>query len=214
MKQVIVAAALAAVLGVPATAYAQMAVGIKGGVRWAGLRGDHDVESGTGIVAGGYVGFGVADQLALQFEVDYGVRSFSGLGVGANVLSSSAPPAEIRMRYLEVPLLLRVGFPQERVLPSVFAGPFVGFLLGCDLRPEGGESRACDDSERTEWFEPRSTDAGIIIGGALDLSLGNGSFFVDVRYGLGLLSIHAADAVTANHGGLDFTGGFAFPIGR
>ena len=208
------AAVFAAVLGAPAAASAQMAVGLKGGVRWAGLRSDQEAEAGTGIVAGGYVGFGVADQLALQFEIDYGVRSFSGLGVGANAVSPDAIPSELQMSYLEVPLLLRVGFPRERVLPSFFAGPYVGFLLSCDLRPEGGESRSCDDATRSEWFDPRGTDAGIVLGGSVDFAMGDGSFFVDVRYGLGLLSIHDDDAISANHGGLDFTGGFAFPIGR
>ena len=214
VKKWCVAALVALATGVPVAAEAQMAVGLRSGLRWAGLQGEEETDSGTGIVAGGYFGFGVADQLAIQFELNYGARSFSGLTVGDNALDSGAPPSEVSMRYLEVPILLRVGLPGERLMPSFFAGPYAGFLLSCDLQPEGGDRRNCDESDQPEWFNPQTTDLGLAFGAALDLAMGEGSLYLDVRYGLGLLSIHSGDAFSAHHAGMDFSAGFAFPIGR
>lgn len=214
VKQWIMAAIAVIAVGAPAALEAQMAVGIRGGIRWASLRGEQETDGGTGLLVGGYAGFGLADQLAIQLEVNYGARSVSGLRVGANALDSSEPPSDLQMRYLEVPILLRVGFPGERLLPSFFAGPYAGFLLSCDLEPDGAEGRSCDETTQPQWFSPRSTDAGMIFGAGLDLALGAGSVFLDARYGVGLLSIHSGDAFSTQHAGLDFTGGFAFPIGR
>lgn len=214
VKQWIVAAITMVAVGAPAALEAQMAVGIRGGIRWASLRGEQETDGGTGLLVGGYVGFGLADQLAVQLEVNYGARSVSGLRVGANALDATAPPSDLQMRYLEVPILLRVGFPGERLLPSFFAGPYVGFLLSCDLQPDEADGRSCDESTQPEWFNPRSTDVGMVFGAGLDLALGAGSVFLDARYGVGLLSIHSGDAFSTQHAGLDLTGGFAFPIGR
>lgn len=214
VKQWIMAAITMIAVGAPAALEAQMAVGIRGGMRWASLRGEQETDGGTGLLVGGYAGFGLADQLAIQLEVNYGTRSVSGLRVGDDALDTAEPPSDLQMRYLEVPILLRVGFPGERLLPSFFAGPYAGFLLSCDLEPEDAERRSCDESSQDQWFNPRSTDVGMVFGAGLDLALGAGSVFLDARYGVGLLSIHSGDAFSTQHAGLDFTGGFAFPIGR
>lgn len=227
VKQWIMAAITMIAVGAPAALEAQMAVGIRGGIRWASLRGEQETDGGTGLLVGGYAGFGLADQLAIQLEVNYGARSVSGLRVGANELDATASPSDLQMRYIEVPILLRVGFPGERLLPSFFAGPYAGFLLSCDLVPDEAEGRSCDErgeaGSETEqqsgvtqppWFNPRGTDVGMVFGAGLDLALGAGSVFLDARYAVGLLSIHSGDAFSTQHAGLDFTGGFAFPIGR
>lgn len=214
VKQWIMAAITMIAVGAPAALEAQMAVGIRGGIRWASLRGEQETDGGTGLLVGGYAGFGLADQLAIQLEVNYAARSVSGLRVGKDELDASADPSDLQMRYLEVPILLRVGFPGERLLPSFFAGPYAGFLLSCDLEPDEAAGRSCDESSQDQWFNPRSTDVGMVFGAGLDLALGAGSVFLDARYGVGLLSIHSGDAFSTQHAGLDFTGGFAFPIGR
>lgn len=198
-----------------AGAGAQAAVGVKAGANLTSLSGVRDTESIVGITAGGYMGFGIGDRVALQLEANYGVRGADGLALGAGELADDAPPSDLRLAAIEVPILLRAGFPGERLLPSVFLGPYVSFLLSCRLTPDGGSAGDCDDEGRDAWLTPRSTGYGLVAGGGLDLALGESTIFVDARYVLGLVSIESGDdPIEAFNSGLSITGGFAFPLGR
>lgn len=204
-----------ALLGGAADGQAQAAVGVKAGANLSSLGGVQDTESIVGITAGGYLGFGVADRVALQLEANYSVRGADNLSLGAGELDAEAAPSDIRLSAIEVPILLRAGFPGERLLPSVFLGPYVSFLLSCQLTPEDGSAGDCDDESREAWLSPRSTGYGLMAGGGLDLALGESTIFVDVRYALGLVSIESGeDSIDAYNTGLSITGGFAFPLGR
>lgn len=196
-------------------ASAQAAVGVKAGANFANVSGAADGEGMTGLSAGAYIAFALGDRLAVQIEGLYSARGASGLPIGANVLDDAAAPSEVRLRYIEVPLMLRVGYPGERLLPSIFLGPYAGFLLSCGLIEADGTQGDCDDETRASWFSPRSTEYGFTVGGSLDWALGESTIFVDVRYALGLVSIQAgSDPMDLRNGGLTVAGGFALPLGR
>ena len=206
--------ALAILLAAPAAATAQAAAGFRAGVRSAGLETAEGVSTITEPVFGAYLGFALSDRLALQTEVVYGTRGATGFGLGADALDPAGTGVELSMRYIEVPILLRVGFPGDRLLVSFAAGPYLGFLTGCDV-VAGGTTRACDDAAATERFEPRSTDLGLAAGAGLDFALGRSTVFVDARYTLGILSIQGgSDPFDARHNGVALTGGLAVPLGR
>ncbi len=214
MKKWIFGLGLAMALGTPAVAAAQSAVGVRAGMRWSELESSQDAGSMSSLVLGGYFGFGISNRLALQIEAVYGSRGAERLRVGANTLDTDATPVRLNMSYIEIPLLLRAGFPGERFLPSFFLGPYVAFLLDCEMRPDGGESQACDDEDAVQRFTPRSTDYGVLVGGGLDMAVGESTVFLDARYTLGLLSIQSGDGFDARHGGLALTAGVAVPLGR
>lgn len=215
MTKWIGAAALAAAFLVPATAVAQSAAGVRAGARWSQLETSHDAGSHTGLVVGGYFGFGVSNRLAIQVEAVYGSRGGDALLLGADAIDPNADPAGVEMRYIEVPVLLRAGFPGDRFLPSFFLGPYVAFLLDCELQPADAAARACDEDGAAQRFGPRSTDYGMIVGGGLDMAMGESTVFLDARYTLGLLPIASGDdAIDVRHTGLAISGGFAVPIGR
>ena len=206
--------ALGALAWAPA-AEAQAAMGVKAGVNLSRLAGAEDSESVTGLGAGAYLGFGLGDRLAVQIEANYAVRGGAGVRVGADALDESAPPSDVRLSYIEVPLLLRAGYPGERLLPSVFIGPYAGFLLSCRLELEDGSEGDCDDESRASWFNDRGTEYGLMVGGGLDWAIGESTVFVDARYALGLFSIQGGDdTMDLRNGGLTLTGGFAIPLGR
>lgn len=215
---VAIAVAGAAVAAAPGGAAAQSAMGLRAGVRHAQLDAASPSADGAidAFLVGGYFGFGLSDRLGLQLEVVYGGRGSEAMTFGTEVADGTAVTAGLDMSYLDVPVLLRAGFPGRRVLPSVFVGPYFGFMLSCELTPEGGETRDCDGEESlTARFTPRSTDIGLVVGGAVDFLLGESSVFIDARYTTGLLSIEAGDdAMDARHTGLAVSGGFAFPVGR
>lgn len=211
----VLAAALAALAAGAAPAGAQAAVGVKAGAALASLSGAQDSESRTGLVAGGYLGFALGDRLAIQIEAVYAVRGGEGVGIGANALDDAAEPSDIRLSYVEVPLLIRAGYPGERLLPSLFLGPYVGFLVSCGLTLSDGSEGDCDDEARAAWFNPRSTEYGLLFGGGLDWAVGESTIFIDARYSLGLGSVQDRDdAMDLRNQGLTITGGFAFPLGR
>lgn len=197
----------------PALASGQSAVGLRAGSRWAELDGGRNVEGRISeLVVGGYFGFGLSDRVALQFEAVYGGRGAEAVTIGTD---GAGGAGQLDMQYLDVPVLLRAGFPGQRLLPSIFVGPYFGFMLSCELTPEGGEGHDCDAEGEALRFSPRGTDVGLAVGGALDLLMGENTVFVDVRYTAGLLSIESgSDPMDARHAGLAVSGGFAFPVGR
>lgn len=204
-----------ALLLVPAAADAQAAVGLRAGARNAGLAAGRSTGTLTAPVVGGYLGIGLSDRLALQVEGVYGVRGADGLGLGNDALDATAPPVLLEMRHLDVPVLLRAGFPTRRFLVSFFAGPYAAFLIACEVTPEGGPTTSCDDDGAAQRFEPRATDFGFVAGAGLDLALGRTTVFVDARYTVGLQSIQAGDdPFDARHDGVAITGGLAMPLGR
>jgi hypothetical protein len=208
-------AVMAGLLAAPSLAHAQAAVGLRAGLRSAQLTTAQDVDGINDFVVGGYFGFGVSNRLALQLEAVYGTRGAKGLGLGDGELDAGAGPVDLEMSYLELPVLLRAGFPGERFLPSVFAGPYAAFLLSCEITPTDGASRDCETSGATERFHPRGTEFGILAGIGFDMAVGESTVFLDARYTLGLLSIESGDgAFDARHNGFAVTGGFAVPVGR
>lgn len=214
MKKAMTACALGVLLAAPMGAGAQTAAGFRAGVRSAGLETSQSVSTITTPVYGAYLGFGLSDRLAFQTELVYGTRGADGLGLGTDALDASAAGVELRMSYIEVPLLLRAGFPGQRFLASAFAGPYAAFLTNCEVSA-GGTTTSCDDATATQRFSPRTTDFGVVAGAGLDVALGESTIFVDARYSFGLLSLQAgADPFDARHNGLAVTGGFAVPLGR
>lgn len=215
MKRQVLWSALAAGLLIPGVGEGQAAAGFRAGVRSGTLETTQGVNAVSKPVYGAYLGFGLTDNLAFQMEAVYGTRGASGLGLGTDVLDPAATPVELAMGYLEVPLMLRLGFPAGWLLPSVFAGPYAGFVVSCDVSPDGGSRTSCDDETATQRFAPRGADVGVVAGAGLDISLGRATLFVDARYSLGLLSIQeGGDAFDARHSGIAVAGGFAVPLGR
>lgn len=206
---------LALWVAVPAVAAAQSAVGVRAGMRWSELDTSQDAGSIGSLVVGGYFGFGVSHRLAIQIEAVYGTRGAESLRVADGVLSPTAEPSRLEMSYIEVPVLLRAGFPGERLLPSFFLGPYVGFLLDCEIRPTGQDGRSCDSAGAPERFAPRSTDFGLVVGGGLDVAVGESTVFVDARYTVGLMPIEGGDeAFDARHTGGAVVVGVGVPVGR
>ncbi|NIQ60249.1 MAG: hypothetical protein GWN71_45115, partial [Gammaproteobacteria bacterium] len=87
MRRVALAVAVAASLvGTLAPAAAQSATGLRAGARWSQLDGGGNVEGTvTGLVVGGYFGFGLSDRLALQLEAVYGGRGADAVTFGTEI---------------------------------------------------------------------------------------------------------------------------------
>ncbi len=180
-------------LFIPLTAYAQVHVGLVGGVNVATLTEDDpdvvDVSSRTHFSLGGVVDVALGRGFSLRAEPTYlrkgAVETVSEDGVsGEN---------EFLFSYLEVPLLLSYTFGAGPVRPYLTAGPSVGLFLDADdvvLRRPDGVFKADMDAV-IERF-----DVGLALGSGVSYPVGRVTLFAQGRYTLGLANINQGGLVT------------------
>lgn len=213
-RLVVIALGMMLLAGAPHTATAQSAFGFKAGVNRTTLTGT-DAGAPTardGFIGGAFFGSAISNHLALQLEVLYTKESMTDFVNPAD--TTGASPVTLSMTYVQLPILLRAGFPTRTVLFSVYAGPVLSFRHGCEIQ-SGGTALKCRDAGTPQGFFPRATDLDAAAGAGIDFSLGGSTFFIDGRYSVGLLSIQAGSAgLKARRTTTSLMAGIAFPIGR
>ncbi len=124
-----------------------------------------------------------------------------GLQSGLHVVSkgpsfnTDAAIGSVRLRYLEVPLLLRLGpaRPASRVRPVLLVGGAVGVRIGCSIAAEASgisASLSCDDAFFGSGADVQRVDAGLSIGGEVGIPFRKRMVIAPmVRYTLGLVNI-------------------------
>lgn len=187
---------------------------------WGGNDVD-DLEDAIGAAIGGTAEFGTRTGFAAGASLSIGLGS--GLGIrpellfvqkGAGIdVSGSAGSGEgsFKQNYVEVPVLLeyRIWTPGI-VVPSLFAGPALGFELSCDVEDEDGNSSTCDTVE----LDTKATDFGVKFGAGLGFKLGTGILNFEGSYTLGLTKFIDADPEPdLKLRALSLTAGFALPLG-
>lgn len=175
------------VLLFPVSAAAQEA-GVKAGVNFASLTPAEDespdISRRRGLVAGGWVRMPSANRFSLQAEglfSEKGVRfNISELGIEGS--------ADVRLRYLEVPVLARADFgaPASPTRVFVVGGLAPAFKLSgrgkTDLEGEDTHIQDLDD-------EVRSFDLGLVGGGGIQAARA----LIEFRYTHGLRHINTDD---------------------
>ncbi|MEJ2217806.1 MAG: porin family protein [Gemmatimonadota bacterium] len=209
-----IALALVLVVGAPRAGAAQSAFGFKAGVSRTGLTGP-DAGTATArdrFVGGIFFGTAMSSHLALQLEVLY---AHEGADNFVNPEDATGAPVTLSMAYIQLPILLRAGFPTKTMLFSVYAGPVLSFRNDCEIQPAAGPLTSCGAAGAPQGFVPRATDVAAAGGAGIDFALGGSTFFVDARYTVGMLSIEAGSAgMHARHVMTSLMAGLAFPIGR
>ena len=155
--------------------------GIIAGGTYSNLRSsdDLDFKRRSGTIFGGSVQLPLGSVITLQPE-------FLFLNKGTKFKETSAAgESNVRLDYLEVPVLLRYDFSRETVGPHVYAGPSVGFNVGCKLEVNALPSTDCKDDN----FKPKKLDYGLTVGAGLDFNLGGIAATGGLRYGIGLADI-------------------------
>lgn len=178
----IILLALGTLLASSASAQRTTRLGPIGGLNLATVSGEGvDVDSRTGLALGGFVSFDLSPTFGIETGLLYSQRGFE--------LSQSGFSAEIKLDYLELPVLAVVRFPgSSNVRPFLGAGAAIGFKAGCGFKVSGGPitvSGGCDDVEDELDSALKSTDFGALGQAGVDI----GDFRVLVRYNLGLSSI-------------------------
>jgi hypothetical protein len=158
-------------LGAASVASAQSGIAVKGGFSYGNVSNSGvlpgNLDSRTGFAGGLSFGAG-RKMLGFGLEALYAQRG---------VVSSSSPPDERKLDYVDVPVFVRALFPSPGIAPYAYAGPQASFELRCRA---GGS--ACPDSGRP------STTFAAVIGGGARLG-GRRAFSIEGRYIYGLTDL-------------------------
>jgi hypothetical protein len=172
----------------PATAFAQE-IGVKAGVNFASLTPEEDespdMSRRRGLVAGGWFRTGTTARLSFQVE---GLFSEKGVKVDQIVFEPDLIASiDLRVRYVEFPLLARADFGAAGSTTRVFVvgGGAPAFKLSARGRAEvDGEVQTVDSGDDIE-----PVDIGLVGGLGIELRRA----LIEVRYTHGLLKINKDD---------------------
>ncbi len=155
--------------------------GLTGGINISTLGGSdvEDADNLTGFMAGVSLVIPVSQIFAIQPELLYSRK-------GAKA-SSGGFTEEIRLAYIDIPVLARIPFGTNPAMrPVLFAGPAIGFNVGCEVELSGGgldEKADCDDQDVD--IDVKSVEVSLIGGAGLDFN----NFGIFARYQHGVTSI-------------------------
>jgi hypothetical protein len=213
VRSSLVAAALA---GCAAANSQAQTIGFKLGPSFSTMSTDEpgvSVSTLTKFTGGGFVRFGMGT-LAVQPELMYVTKGAKQSGV----FEGQAIDAELRLDYIEVPLLLLLPIGAGAgVAPYVYAGPAFAFEVGCSVAfdvPGFSGSADCDEDEDFD-SDRRKIDVGAMVGGGLSFPVGPGALLVEGRYNFGLLNLDTStDGNTTRHRSGALLFGYSMPLGR
>lgn len=160
--------------------------------------------------------------LALGVRADVGVVgplrietgvSWTEKGAEGTVQGFEEPiAAQVRLRYLQLPLLLRLDVLSTAALrPSFAVGPAVSFEVGCAYEQDPTNVAVvlgCEDPDRAH------TDWGLVFGGGLAFDTGRAIILFDARYDAGLRDLDTIDQLRTWNRTFSVSTGLAIPIGR
>lgn len=182
----------------PLAAQTKVLVGPTLGINSAKNTGDNqeDASRRTGLHLGGFASFSLG-RLAIQPEVTYTSK-------GSKWVDDDA---EIKIGYIQVPLLARYRFASEdaRFRPYVMFGPAVAFKAGCTLIVSGGEYECSDETTAVA-----GTDFGLMFGAGAEL----GPAQFSIRYDRGLKNINGDGPANVKNQVIRFAVGYGFRLGR
>jgi hypothetical protein len=193
----------------PAAAHAQVA-GFKAGMSFSTLTSEGEATgSVNGFTGGLFVRFGMGGA-AVQPELLYVEKGVS------------RPGQDVRLDYIEIPLLLMLPLGRGATVPFLYSGAAASFEVGCRLSDGADcfENAVGDDEELSGagigvGLPRRRHDIGAIIGGGVHLPLGPGALTLEGRYNFGLVDLRRAGQGEAvrNRSGAVFLS-YAIFIGR
>jgi hypothetical protein len=187
--------------------YAQsnLSLGVKGGISIPNLKGsdNNPVSKGWSTRLGPYAGIvaelPLSDKLSLQGQLNYssqGGKKNGTLAIPTSQFDTTVAisyiytkgKSEVKLNYLELPVLLKINFPLNEILTFfISAGPYVGYLINAKNVTEGFSNIYFDDN-----LTQPILSAPISLDQTVDLKEDLKKFNFGIQGGLGL-SYHLSD---------------------
>lgn len=195
------------------SSFAQIQLGLKGGLNLSSLKGDdapENAENRTGFAGGAFLQYQFSSMFAIQPELTYSMKGATEKGNFDFEGFQYDYDATYKLNYLEIPVLLKLIIPTQGagVRPTIFAGPSVAFKMSSKQSVEINGQSVEDDLENI-----KSTDFGLVFGGGLGFPLGKGELGFDIRYILGLSTIDdSSDNYDVKNGVINFNLYYGFNL--
>jgi hypothetical protein len=193
----------------PPPASSQVSLGFQAGLSMAkfggkDLGGDASYRMGFG--GGALLKVPLSDVLSVQPELSF-------MQKGAEEETSDYD-ANIKLNYLEIPVLLRFDVPTDGTIdPFFMLGPSMAIKVGCKIGGESGGTSVevdCDEA----GLEVTSVDFGGMLAAGIGIDAGPGQMFVQGRYYAAFTGLDSSDQdADEKNRGWFFSGGYSFPIG-
>lgn len=205
MQGRIVALAGLLTLGLTPVAAQGPAFGVLGGITSSNVTIDGEVisfslDSRTAITGGLSVQFPLGSMLALEIDALYTEKGTK--------ISDGGDSAELKLSYIDVPVLLRYTLGTAEAKPFVLAGGSLGLKLDCKVGATSGSVSANADCTDINEDDQKGLDLGFTFGGGVAFN----RFSVQARYTMSLGDIFDDndDTVTSKNKALFLLAGFAF----
>jgi hypothetical protein len=186
MKQITIAISLLLAFG--QLNAQKLSYGIQAGANFAvqssigDLYNNDDIR--VGYQAGGFGNYSLTDNFSLQTEVNY------------TQIGSQNDEVKNCYDYFSVPLLANYSLTQsknEAWTLSLYAGPYVSFLVNAESVFENSEYSDIDLTDNTE-----STEFGVLYGFSVKRPIYNHNVSLNVRFGMGLTAYDVDDSDPRN----------------
>jgi len=152
--------------------------GVKVGLNMAKASGGDapdDSKMYMGFAVGGFMTYAFSDMFAVQPELQYTMKG--------NKVEVGDETYKTKLSYIEIPILAKVMLSGgEKIKPSFYAGPGIGFLM----------SAKNEDEDIKDYM--KSTDLGLIGGVGVDYLMGAHKITFDLRYEAGLTKLDDTEA--------------------
>jgi hypothetical protein len=207
---------------------AQVSIIPKAGVSFATVALDKDnffnddKKALVGFTGGLGLNFALTEDefLSLQPELNYVQKGFAAESNGTTDYN-----LKYKLNYVELPVLLKIGFGTDVVRGYVNLGPSISYLLSGNVKGEGdfAEVVSGDIDEKIEFTDSETADPtklhaqrlefGANFGGGIGVALGGRSLlFLDARYVAGLTDFNK-DSKSKNQP-IYLTAGFKIPLSQ
>jgi hypothetical protein len=118
----------------------------------------------------------------------------------------------LRLDYLEVPVLLRVDWPQQRLASlHLIGGPAIAIRLKCSF--DDGDSVYVACAAGGLPLGTHTLDAGMLGGAGLDLDFDRARIVTELRFAFGLMTIDADQDFSRTNEAFTLVMGIAVPVG-
>lgn len=186
-RTILAAMLLPILMPTPRVEAQSISLGVMAGGSLSTFTGDlvEDAKQYGSFIGGAFAHVGVGG-FAVQPGIFYTTKGAKFENAGDEVGSSA-------LHYLQIPLVLRLGFGSGKTHLYVGAGPAIGIKLSCRITPDGANAVTTDCPSSDEGA-PASTE----VSGIAEAGLEFGKFSIGARADLGLSNVFKA----ANTGSL------------
>lgn len=219
---------LALVLTFSATSFAQTQIGFKLGLQKSGITSDLQIGSYTPakLVSGAALGVvmevPLGQHFAFQPELGYTSRGFKvqeGFGLDlVNIPIDLGVKLVTKIHQVNLPLLAKYKFGNEKVKAYVVGGPELGYALSGNFRTQARvliDITLVNEKLNLSRTGIQRFELGATAGGGVAFNTGAGELFLDARYYRGfteLVDLPIVELPVRNKG-FQFNIGYMFPLG-